>query len=176
MNILEREFDRSALDTYDAEPEIREITLKALGDRETAAVEEIIRWMGRPDWVLCWLTKLGVPHVKMVEMAKNICLPLRHYVPDNHLEAFCECLALVGEWTKEQSRINASAAIRGAAALKDIDLPLWVKCWPILAAMTITNHGLWLHRPEKTENEIRVPHNTLYRRMTESIIKDLGGN
>jgi len=162
--LLERRFDRSALDVFDAEPEIRDITLKALGDRETATAEEIMRWMGRADTVLCWLTKLHVSPALLVlltSVAVNEITDRKYQLVADGVKA----------WLAEPSNALLADIIR---IVRGVNAEPWERAWLSMPVLVIFNSEVWLPKPHRGER-LATPDNysDLQSRAVGAIIKTL---
>jgi len=174
MSILNQTFDRTALDTYDAEPEIRAATLSGLGDRETATVEEIIRWMGRADWALCWLTKLGLTHRNTVVLANEIAKQAISIVKPPDALTLHACCYAVSRYIDTPNREALKTCLKTAQHCKTADAPVYVAVWPIAAVNTIIDPATWLHRP-RPDRVILVPdeHKKIHTKSIEKFIEML---
>jgi hypothetical protein len=141
MNILDKQFDRTALDFFDAEPEVRERIETAWHGRESMTVRDAMLAIGLADKCLCWLTKLGAPPdvvaLCTAEAFAGICSD------DNNSLS----LAL-REYVERPDRDRANRIIWAASEMRISAAPDWLKGWAMVTALVCFRPNIWLPKEQ----------------------------
>jgi len=163
--MLDRQFDRSALDTFDAEPDVRKRVLSGIGDKKTITLIEGLRLVAHADKALCWLTKLGLEH-KVIATLTSVAVDV---ITEGRYKGLIKAIRA---WRKAPERNTAKAVFDEANIIRASGVPDWEKGWVTIAALVIVNPLAWLPKGASNNERFLIPKNydALLCRATEAII------